>query len=156
MENKIKFKEISMIFLVVFFVSFIGLKIWQNFFWPTADLYLKGEHLTVLVADNQEHRYKGLGDRNNLGKYNGMLFVYGYESRLGVVMRDMRFPIDVVWFNKGEVVDIAPNLQLESDVSEEGLRVYRPRTEANAFLELPAGWTNAHSLKIGDKLEVVE
>ena len=156
MPDKNKFKNIATVFVIMFFVSFVGLKIWQNFFWPKADLYLKGEHLTVLVANNQEHRYKGLGDRNNLGKYDGMLFVYGYKERLGVVMRDMRFPIDIIWFDDGEVIDIAPNLSLEPGVSEENLRVYRPRVAANAFLELPAGWSYAHNLKIGDKLEVVE
>lgn len=151
-----KIKELSLIFAVVFFVCLIGIKIWQFFVWPTTELSLKGEHLFVLVADNSEHQYKGLGDRDNLGKYNGMLFVFGKPKRAGVVMRDMRFPIDVVWLNNGEVVDIASNLQLEPGVSEENLRAYYPRMEANTFLELPAGWAVAHGLKIGDKLEVVE
>ena len=154
--NERKFKNLSTIFIIVFFASFAGLKIWQSFFWPTADLYLKGEQLIALLADNPKHQFKGLGDRNNLGKYDGMLFVYGNKSRLGVVMRDMRFSIDVVWFDDGKIVDIAPNLSLEPGVSEENLRVYRPRVAANAFLELPAGWSYAHNLKIGDKLEVVE
>jgi hypothetical protein len=156
MYNKNKFKNILTIFVIVFFASLIGLTIWQNFYWPKADLYLKGEPLTVLVANNQAHRFKGLGDRDNLGNYDGMLFIYSFKDRLGVVMRDMRFPISVVWFNDGEVVDIAPILQLEPGVSEENLRVYRPRVEANSFLELPTGWVEAHGLKIGDKLEVVE
>ena len=154
MNNKTKFKNLSTIFIIVFFVSFVGIKIWQSFFWPKADLYLKGEHLIVLVADNQARQFKGLGDRDNLGKYDGMLFVYGNKSSLGVVMRDMNFSIDVVWFGDGKIVDIAPNLPLESDVSEENLRVYRPRIEANAFLELPTGRAEAMGLKIGDKLQI--
>lgn len=151
-----KFKNLLMIFLIIFFASFLGLKIWQNFFWPKADLYLKGKHLTVLVANNRGHQYKGLGGRNDLGKYDGMLFVYGEKRRLGVVMRNMRFPIDVVWFNDGEVVDIAPNLQMEPGVAEEDLRLYRPRMDANVFLELPAGWVKAYDLEIGDKFEFVK
>lgn len=156
MNYKTKFKDLSTIFIIIFFASLIGLVIKQNFFWPKMKLYLNGKHLTVLVADNQEHRYKGLGNRDNLGEYDGMLFVYGEKSRLGVVMRDMRFPIDVVWFNNGEIVDIAPNLPLEPDISRENLRIYRPRTDANVFLELPAGYAKAYDLEIGDKMEVVE
>lgn len=156
MKDKSKFKEISTIFAVVLVGCFIGLKIWQSFFWPKINLSLKGEQLTVFVANNEEHRYRGLGGRKSLGKYHGMMFAYGYKGRFGVVMRDMLFSIDVVWFNDGEVVDIAPNLPLEPGVSEENLRIYRPRLEANAFLELPAGWVDLHDLKIGDKLSFIE
>jgi uncharacterized membrane protein (UPF0127 family) len=71
-------------------------------------------------------------------------------------MRDMKFPIDIVWFNDGVVVDIASFIKPEFDVPEEDLMIYLPRMEANVVLELPAGWTVRNDLKIGDKITLVE
>lgn len=156
MQNGDKFKNISIVFLIVFFLCLIGLQIWRWFYWPELSLRLAGEDLTVLVANNENHRYKGLGGRDSFGEYDGMLFIMNEKDRIGVVMRSMRFSIDVVWFDNGKVVDIAPNLPLEPEVSENNLRVYRPRVEANTFLELPASWTSEHNLKIGDEIELIK
>ena len=143
------------IFGIFFAVCFIGVRLAQ-FYWSDANIVLDGERLNILIARNMDQQYKGLSDRNDLGKYDGMLFVYQDAFRIGVVMRDMRFPIDVVWSNDGVVVDIAPNLQPEPGVKNEDLRVYFPRDKANSFLELEAGWAKKHDLKIGDKLEILE
>ncbi len=149
-------KKVYLIFLGVFLASAIGLRLWRSFYIPGAEIYLNGSKLKVLVADNEERKYNGLGGRDDLGAYDGMIFIYTEAGRLGVVMRAMRFPLDIIWLKNGEVVDIAPNILIEPGAPEESLRVYYPRVEANVFLELRAGWTVSHNLKIGDKLEVVE
>lgn len=116
---------------------------------------LKGEPLLVQIARTPYHHKKGLGGRESLGKYDGMLFIFQFSGRVGIVMRDMEFPIDIVWLNKGEVVDIAPNVPIEPDVSEEELTRYYPRKNADLALELPGGWMESHDLRIGDVLTVV-
>ena len=143
-------KKYQLIFLLVFLVSALGLKLWQ-WHWPTADIQFKGQHLKVLVADTLARQYRGLGARNELGA-DGMLFPFGETSRLGFVMREMRFSIDIVWFADGEVVDFAPSVALEPGVSDKELKIYYPRQNANLVLELPAGWAVAHGLAIGDRL----
>ena len=118
---------------------------------------MAGERIEVMVAETGAEKFKGLSGREDMGEFDGMIFPYSKPSKYGVVMRGMLMPLDVVWFSNGEVVDIAPNLPpAEPGTSESQLRVYRPRVEADAFLELPAGWTEQYNLKIGDKLEVVE
>lgn len=146
-------KKWYILFLIAIAVVFLGLKVWQ-FHWPKAEVELKGRHLTVLVADNSYHSYRGLGKRDNLGDCDGMLFIYSEKSRHGIVMRDMRFSIDVVWFDNGKVVDIAPNLPIEPGVPEGQLKIYYPRADTDLVLELPAGWAEEHKLKIGDRLKI--
>lgn len=153
--SKTKLGKFNIIFLVIFLVSLVGLKIWQ-YHWSDAVVELKGEEIHVLVARTPYQHKKGLGDRDSLGEYDGMLFIFELQKRVGIVMRDMCFPIDIVWLDRGEVVDIAPNIQVEANVSEEKLTRYYPRKEANLVLELPAGWVGEHNLKIGDVLKVVE
>lgn len=147
---KKKIGKFNLIILAVFILSIVGLKIWQ-YHWPTEVLMLTDEPLLVQIAKTPYHHKKGLGGRNSMGKFDGMLFVFNSHYRVGIVMRDMEFPIDVVWLDNGVVVDIAPNIQPE-DVPEEQLSTYFPRKNANLVLELPAGWTIEHGLRIGDEL----
>ena len=154
MEQKTN-NKLMITFAIIFVISFVVIRLMQ-FYWSDANIVLDGNRLNVLIARNAEQQYKGLSARDDLGEYDGMIFVYPNPFIIGVVMRDMRFPIDVVWFYDNKVVDIAPNLQLEPGVSNEDLRVYFPRDKANMFLELEAGWVEEHQLKIGDTLEFIE
>lgn len=143
------------IFGAVFVLAVIILQ-FTKFHWPDAQVTLKDVPLNVLVAKNAYQQEKGLGGRDSLAPYDGMLFPFSFPARYGFVMRDMTFPIDIVWLNAGVVVDIAPNVQPEPGVAEEQLRRYLPRAEANLVIELPAGWVQAHNLQIGDRLVVPE
>ncbi len=143
-------KKSHLAFLGIFLVSTIGLRAWQ-YRLPETIVNLKGEKLHVLVADTVARQNLGLGKRDSLASYDGMLFIFPESERYGFVMRDMRFPIDIVWLQAGAVVDIAPDVPIEPGVAEETLRVYFPRAPANTVLELHAGWVRARELKIGDK-----
>lgn len=116
---------------------------------------LKGQKLYVLAADNIGRQYKGLGGRDSLDGYDGMLFIFGEKKKVGIVMRDMKFPIDIVWLDAGQVVDFAPNVPIEPGVKEQNLKIYYPRVDANLVLELPAGWAEKNGLRIGDEVKVI-
>ncbi|HAZ28933.1 MAG TPA: hypothetical protein DCY48_04130 [Candidatus Magasanikbacteria bacterium] len=151
-HSKRAFREyIFFVVIGLLMVAFVGLKIWQNR-WPETVIHFGGEDLTVLVANTAEHRHRGLGGKDSLRPFDGMLFVFPKSDQHGFVMRDMRFPIDIVWIQGGKVVDIASNVPIELGVSEEALAVYYPRLPANLVLEFPAGWVLAHSIAIGDEL----
>jgi uncharacterized protein len=151
--KKSKLGKINLIILAIFVVSALGLKVWQ-YHWTTELVTLKDEPLLVQIAKTPYHHTKGLSGRNSLGKYDGMLFVFTERSQIGIVMREMSFPIDIIWLDRGKVVDIAPNVQVE-DVPEDDLTRYFPRVYANLVLELSAGWVEEHDLRIGDMLTVV-
>lgn len=126
-----------------------------EFRYPKTTLKAGNETLSVLVASTPAHQYRGLGKREAMPE-NGMLFPFSESGRHGFVMRDMEFSIDIIWLNNGVIVDIAPNLPLEPGVKDENLKVYFPRGDANAVLELPAGEAERLGLKIGGTVEVVD
>ena len=148
-----KFKKIHLLFIALFILSYAGLKLWQLRL-PQAEL--RGQKITVWVAKTPERLYKGLGDKKSLTENHGMLLVFGKMGKHGIVMRDMEFSIDIIWLNNGEVVDIAPNVPIEPEVSDADLKRYYPRKEANAVLELPAGWAERNGVEIGDRLKIIE
>lgn len=148
-------KKGHFIFFIIFLVALGGLKLWQ-YRWPKAEVTLDGAHLNVLVAKTPWHWHRGLGKRANMDGFDAMLFIYPKSDRYGFVMRDMQFPIDIVWIHRGIVVDIAPAVPIEPGKEEGEYTVYLPRTEADTVIELPAGWAAANDLKIGDILRATD
>lgn len=134
----------------------LGYKAYTVFYWPRAEIKIAGQEFRVIVADTDKHRFKGLSDKNSLGKYGGMLFVFRETSQHTMVMRDMRFPLDIIWIEKGRVVDIAPNLKPEYGLEEDELTPYFARASSDMVLELPAGFAEKYGLKIGDRVEIGE
>src|SRR5690606_23365298 len=49
------------------------------------------------VVATPEAQYRGLSRREELPPGEGMLFVFGESGYHGMTMRDMRFPLDVIW-----------------------------------------------------------
>ncbi|KKW41775.1 MAG: hypothetical protein UY92_C0014G0100 [Candidatus Magasanikbacteria bacterium GW2011_GWA2_56_11] len=138
----------------ILFAAAAILQLWK-WHWPEASVVLSGRELRVQVAKTFYHQHRGLGGREALAPYDGLLFPFGIPSRYAFVMRDMRFPIDIIWFRGGAVVDIAPNVQPENR-PEEQLTRYYPRTEADLALEVPAGWAERHGVKLGDRISTLK
>ena len=60
--------------------------------------------LSVEVADTQASRELGLSGREKMGDDEGILFVFDTPGRYGFWMKDMQFPLDIIWINQNGVV----------------------------------------------------
>jgi len=146
--------RLSLIIFLAILLSTFGLKLF-NLRLQTIQMELQGEVLDLWVAKNTYQHYKGLGGRESFEEKDGLIMIFPQADKYAIVMRDMEFPIDVVWFSQGKVVDMAQNLPPEDKV-EKDLTKYYPRQKASLILELPAGWISSHGLKIGDEIRLVE
>jgi len=153
MKQPKPFKTWHLVLLILVVVISIGHKIYSSL-WPKETVKIGGQEVRVLVADNYQHRLKGWSGRKDMGKYGGMLFVFPDRADHAMVMRDMYFPLDIIWLDGNKVVDIAPNLPPEPGIPEEQLTIYRARAASTMVLELPAGFKERTGLKIGDFIEV--
>lgn len=150
--SKVSFTAVVITALVV---CFGFLNFWATKM-PTAVIQIGEKKLYVQVAKTIGQRHTGLGGREQLLPYGGMVFPYSPPKRAGIVMRDMQFPIDIIWARAGTIVDIAPNVQTEPDATEVELTVYYPRTEADLVIEVVAGFTEQYGIQIGDQISVIE
>lgn len=105
-----------------------------------------------LSADLQA---QGLGGRTNLADGRGMIWIYPKASQYSFWMKDMLISLDFVWIDHGQVVDVTADVpppqpgQITSD-----LPILQPQTPASAVLEVPAGFTAAHHVSVGDPVEI--
>lgn len=153
-ENETGGKKPSwqVVFVLIIIALAIGLKLY-SYYWPKAEIKVNGEVLKVLVAKDYKHLVKGLSGRKDLGGYDGMLFVFGNSSQHTMVMRDMEFPIDIIWIDKGQIVDIAPSAPVEPGKIEGEYFPYLARSASSHVLEVPAGTAVRQGWKIGDKVD---
>jgi hypothetical protein len=155
MKESKPFKTWHLVLLILILVISVGYKIYGSL-WTKATVKIGGQEVRVLVADTYNHRLKGWSDRKDMGKYGGMLFVFPDRAQHAMVMRDMHFPLDIVWLDGNKVIDIAPNLLPEPGVPEDQLVVYMARAASTLVLELPAGFKERTGLKIGDTVEIIK
>ncbi|MFA5997753.1 MAG: DUF192 domain-containing protein [Candidatus Paceibacterota bacterium] len=115
-----------------------------------ARVFLLGQEVKVLIADTPALQERGLSGHSALIENEGMLFVFPVSNRTGFWMKNMLFPIDIIWFDGNRrVVDAWENAQPSSYPE-----IRAPRSDAQYVLEVRAGFYRNHNIRLGDVLEV--
>ena len=146
------FKEVKIIFVIVLFAALIFLFGKYGFDLngsEAIEITLKGEEFIVEVADTPAERMQGLSGRNSLVDDGGMLFVFDKPGTYGFWMKDMKFPIDIIWINGDEVVYVLRDLNPASYPS-----IFNSPLSADKVLEVKAGTAERLSVAGGDKVSV--
>jgi uncharacterized membrane protein (UPF0127 family) len=149
------FESIKYIFILFFFLSAGYLSFTYDDF-GVAYIKLGNKPMQVLVAENRYQQYKGLGGKEELKKHDGMLFKYFPARKAGIVMRDMKFPIDIIWIKDNQVVGITREAKPQPDASEEELKVYKPDRPVNYVLEVPAGKVDKYGIEVSSTMRILE
>lgn len=119
-------------------------------------ILLAGRGISFELADDAASQFKGLSDRDSLEENQSMLFTFPNADFHSFWMKDMRFPIDIIWIKGAEVVDITENAANEPGVPDNNLKTYSPNKPADRVLELKSGWASRNGLKIGDLIEITQ
>ena len=114
---------------------------------------IRGTRFFVDVAITPKEKELGLGKRLSLPADHGMLFPYDHKETYSFWMKDMHFPIDILWLDDKEIVDITKNVPAPSTPGEK-LPIYKPRIPVNTVLELPAGTADRLGIIVRDKIEI--
>lgn len=109
-----------------------------------------GKHIfKVEIADELlEHRL-GLSGRELLESNHGMLFVFPDKQVRSFWMKNMEFPIDIVWIEDDQVVKIDRDLPPEGAVPA---KHYTSGIPVNYVLEINAGAAARYGVAAGDKV----
>lgn len=74
------------------------------------EVILPEAKLQVEIADTEKELEYGLSGRTSIASNEGMLFVMPTMGQYGFWMKDMKFPLDIVWISdEGRVVNIVEN-----------------------------------------------
>jgi uncharacterized membrane protein (UPF0127 family) len=109
----------------------------------------------VLIADisaTPEQRTRGLSVKDSLAQDEAMLFVFDDEARHRFWMKDMKFPIDIIWIRSDKTV-----VDVEHDLQPCNLGVlcttYEPDDDSLYVLETVSGFAQKHGIVEGSPVE---
>jgi len=103
------------------------------------------------IAYKSTTQYQGLSNREPLLENEGMLFVFQNDGEKKFVMRNMNFPLDILFVKDGRLVKIYENLPPEGS---EPQNIYGSK-EADSVLELSGNYCHNHGIEVGDYVEVI-
>ena len=110
-----------------------------------------GEEIPIEVADTLKKRSLGLGKRTSLKKGWGMLFVFEKKKPHRFWMKDMQFPLDIIWLDNHRIVHIIHNAQPANSRKEP--EVMTSPVPVNFVLEIAAGRAAKLRLKTGQRMK---
>ena len=110
-----------------------------------------GEEIPVEVADTLKKRSLGLGQRTSLKKGWGMLFVFEKRKPHRFWMKDMQFPLDIIWLDNHRIVHIIHNAKPANSRDEP--EVMTSQVPVNFVLEIAAGRAEKLRLKTGQRMK---
>lgn len=111
---------------------------------------LDGIEVQVEVADNPAERSRGLQGHDQLVAGEGMLFIFEDAAPRTFAMKDVSFPIDVVFIAEdGTVSAIEP-------LDPGDTRLVSSPGPCRYVVELPQGWAAREGIVVGSAFEVAE
>jgi uncharacterized membrane protein (UPF0127 family) len=105
---------------------------------------------SFLLADTKEKRNMGLSGRESLSADTVMLFSYDRDEKGSIWMKDMNFPIDVIWLNHDFVVidwreNISPNTYPKT---------FSPLSYCRYFIEANQNFIRDNQIRLGDRAAI--
>lgn len=115
---------------------------------PLGYLDTPGGKIRILIAKNPTTRQEGLSGYKSLDADQGMLFIFPTPVDVGFWMKDMNFPIDIVWMNKDrKILGITKNVGPETYP-----KTFPSPNKVQFVLELNAGGAEKFGLVKGGYL----
>jgi uncharacterized membrane protein (UPF0127 family) len=104
--------------------------------------------VTAEVVSTPQKLYLGLGHRKGLPEDKGMLFLMNTPALQTFCMRDMLFPIDIIWITNGKVAGV------EAKLSPSFKGIVTSPVPVRLVLEVPGGFAERHGIKVGDPVRL--
>lgn len=117
----------------------------------TTDISVKGLNIHAKVASTANQRKSGLSKIESIPFDEGMLFVFEQKGRYDFWMKDMKFPIDIIWMDENKkIVNISLDVKPQPMKPDKELTLYNSKYDVLYVLEINAGLTVANNLQVGD------
>ncbi len=142
--RKILLAFFSLIVVVIVFV------LYQKLSSPVASI--RTHEFQLLIARSETDKQIGLSKHNSLPEDKAMVFIFEKPDYYRFWMKDMKFPIDIIFIKDNKIVKIYENAPiLKKSVTE--LPIYSPPEQIDKALEINAGLSKKLNFKIGDIVE---
>ena len=111
----------------------------------TASLFVGNTKISIEIAKTSAEIIKGLSGRLALAENSGLFFIFPYADKHGIWMKEMNFPIDIIWLDENlKIVTIKENATPDSYPE-----VFTSTAPALYVLEIPTGFVQKNKISVG-------
>ncbi len=144
---------------VILIISFLLFLIVRNSFHlansKNSTVTIDNHAFSVEVVKTVADQEKGLSGRNSLGQNNGMLFLFNHPDIYAFWMRNMKFPLDIIYIRNKKIVNIYKNIPtVPSNTDISNIPQVKPSQPADSVLEINAGYSQKYNFKEGDSVNL--
>jgi len=146
---------LAIIFLVL--VIFSGretvrlIKLTKNSPQQIAVIKINQQEIKAEIAATFKQQYQGLSNRESLCGDCGMLFNFSDSGPRSFVMRNMNFPLDIIFIDNGVIKNIAAQLEPEKENPQ---NIYESNGPVNQVLEVNGGYCDKYNIQPGDRVDI--
>ena len=119
----------------------------------TGKVLINNQAFKVTVARSEKERQIGLSNTEQLNENQGMLFLFDRSDYHSFWMKNMKFPIDIIYINGDKVVTVIENAKPASDTGG-NLEIYQPTDKSDKVLEISAGLAKKYNIKRGTSVNI--
>lgn len=113
------------------------------------EVAIDGIKFAVEIADEPEEQIRGLSNRESLPENEGMLFIFNKPGIYDFWMKNMNFPIDIIWASADKkIIGIEENI-----LPGTFPKTFSPPSPIKYALEANAGWAKKNKIVVGEKIE---
>ena len=142
----------TIIEIIIFALVFIAIILFLSTITYKSEVIINGKVFEVQVADTNYLLEKGLSGRKSLSEDEGMFFIFDKPGKYGFWMKEMKFPIDIIWIDSNfKIIHIEKSVKLDTYP-----KVFYPPTPAMYVLEILTGQSLKTNLTIGDSVKFVK
>lgn len=110
---------------------------------------------TLLVAQTDQEKNTGLSNKTTLPKDTGMLFIFNSPLNIPFWMKNMKFPIDIIFIADNKILRILSNVPIPAEgANDDEIPKYTSLTPYNNVLEITAGLAKEYKFKVGDSVKI--
>ena len=121
---------------------------------PKGQVKIGNVSLDVEIANTPESQIKGLQYHTPLSYDQGMLFSFAQPQEIPIWMKEMQFPIDIIWVDSsGNVLYVEKNAPA---CTADPCQVYGQNLyQAQYVLEVASGFADKFGISVGSHMQIM-
>lgn len=130
---------------------------WRRYYPVTYPMKIGDVTVQASVADTLSKRIKGLSDTPYLPENVVKLFAFGVPGSHSIWMKDMNYPLDIIWADEaGVIVHIVENVSPSTydAAAPQNSETFKSPVDAWFVVETNAGFVTKHGIMVGDELVI--
>lgn len=131
-------------------ITFLGSNL--SFLRDNKSVTIDGHTFSVTVANSAKDKEVGLSATTSLSENQGMYFPFQPEGYYAFWMKNMKFPIDIIFIHNNHIITIYSRVPAPTSASQI-LPIYKPTEPTDSVLEISSGLADKYNFKVGDSVK---